>query len=413
LAIPPSPRPAARWLWRTVVLAILAAGVGGFVALNKWKPRPAVRAPAEQLPLVQAEALEFRSGALAVSGNGLVRPRAEVVLGAEVSGRVTFVSPALVTGGAIARGQVLVRVDDEPFRAALAQAEAELASARAALRLAEQLLERTKELIAKGYLSQQTLDERMAGRDQAAAALERTQALARQRRLDLQRTVVHAPFDGQVLADRVDRGETVQPGKELARVFADGALEIAVSLSDRDMALIADPWRENGKGRAPPGAEARVRVAHGAGVYQWPARVDRVEAAVDSATRTFNVVVRVDSPGDRGKPVTGEPAVAPPLLVGMYATVEIAGADPGRHALVPRRALRDGDVLWLLGEGGAVSIRPVRVLHESGDRAVVSASDLPEGARVVVSDLKVVTEGMRVREIGAPPAAVAKGRPAP
>jgi RND family efflux transporter MFP subunit len=411
LATPPSPKPAARWLWRFVVLLILAAGIGGYFALVKLKPKPAVRVPAQQLPLVQAEALEFRSGALTVSGNGLVRPRAEVVLAAEVSGRVTFVSPRLVTGGAIRRGEVLVRLDDEPFRAALAQAEAELTSARAALKLAGQLLERTRELIAKGYLSQQTLDERMAGRDQAAAALARAEALARQRRLDLERTVMHAPFDGKVLADRVDRGETVQPGKELARIFADDRLEIAVSLTDRDMALIGDLWRGGAHGD-----RARVRVAHGSGVYEWPARVERVEAAVDSATRTFNVVVRVDTPGARGKPVSGEASAAPPLLVGMYATVEIAGTDPGRHALVPRRALRDGGVLWLVGEGGAVSIRPVRLLQESGERAAVSAEGLAEGARVVVSDLKVVTEGMRVREIGAepgaPPGAVANGRPA-
>ena len=408
MATPPSPAPASRWLWRFVVLAILAAGGGGFVALNRLKPQPAVRPPAQQLPLVQAEPLEFRTGALRVSGNGLVRPRAEVVLAAEVSGRVSFVSPSLVTGGAVKRGQDLVRLDDAPFRAALAQAEAELSSARAALKLAEQLLERTRELIAKRYLSQQTLDERIAARDQAAAAPARAEALASQRRLDLGHTGVRAPFDGKVLSERVDRGETVQPGKELARIFADGVLEIPVSLADRDMALIGDPWRGGSRG-----AGARVRVAHGNGVYEWPARVDRVEAAVDSATRTFNVVVRVDKPGARGTAVRGDPSAAPPLLVGMYATVEIDGTDPGRHALVPRRALRDGSLLWLLDASGRIAVQPVRVLLESGDRVAVAAHGLPEGARVVVSDLKVVTPGMRVREIGADGRAVAEGRPAP
>jgi RND family efflux transporter MFP subunit len=280
LATPPSPRPARRWLWRFVVLAILAAGLGGFFALNKLKPRPAVRAPVQQLPLVQAEAVEFRSGPLQVSGEGLVRPRAEVVLAAEVSGRVAFVSPALVTGGDIRRGQVLVRLDDAPFRAALAQADADLAAARAALKLARPLLERTGELIDKGFLSQQTLDERQANRDQAAAALARAQALVSQRRLDLERTVVHAPFDGKVLSARVDRGESVQPGKELARFYAQGELEIAVSLSDREMALVADPWRAgNGDSR---GAAASVEVEHGGGLYRWPARVARVETSVDS-----------------------------------------------------------------------------------------------------------------------------------
>jgi len=385
-----------RWLWRIVVFLILAAGVGGFVALNKLKPRPAVRAPIQQLPIVQAEPVDFRSGALTVSGSGLVRPRVEVVLAAEVSGRVSFVTPSLVTGGVLKRGQVLVRVDDAPFRAALAQAEAEHKSAQASLRLAEQLLERTRELIAKGYLSQQTLDERTANRDQAAASLARTEALARQRRLDLEHTVVRSPFDGKVLSERVDPGETVQPGKELARLFADGALEVPVSLTDREMALIADPWRGGAQG-----APASVRVEHGGGVYRWPARVDRVEAAVDSATRTFNVVVRVDKPGVHGEAVSGNPAAAPPLLVGMYATADIRGVDAGRYALVPRRALHDGDRLWLLGGDGRLAIRTVRLLNEYGDRAAVSAEGLPADARVVVSDLKVVTDGMAVREVGA------------
>jgi hypothetical protein len=121
----------------------------------------------------------------------------------------------------------------------------------------------------------------------------------------------------------------------------------------------------------------------------------------------------VDEPQTRGAAVRGDPSAAPPLLVGMYATVEISGADPGRHAFVPRRALRDGDLLWLLDASGRIAIQPVRVLLESGSRVAVAAHGLPADARVVVSDLKVVTPGMRVREIGADGRAVAEGRPAP
>jgi multidrug efflux pump subunit AcrA (membrane-fusion protein) len=126
-----------------------------------------------------------------------------------------------------------------------------------------------------------------------------------------------------------------------------------------------------------------------------------VESSVDAATRTFNVVVRVDNPAARGAAVRGNPQAAPPLLVGMYAAVHIEGIDPGRHALVPRRALREGDALWLLEAGGMLRVRPVRVLQVVGERVAVSGEGLPGSARIVVSDLKVVTDGMRVRELAA------------
>jgi hypothetical protein len=88
-------------------------------------------------------------------------------------------------------------------------------------------------------------------------------------------------------------------------------------------------------------------------------------------------------------------------LVGMYATVEIEGRREGRYAVVPRRALRDGSTLWLVGADDRVLIRPVRLVTETDNRAVVTADRLPEDARVIVSDLKVVTQDMPVRVVTA------------
>jgi len=396
-----------RWFWRILALGILAAGILGFVALQVLKPRPAVNPPAKQLPLVRAVPVDFREGALPVTGHGLVKPRAEIGLAAEISGKVSYVSADRVTGGAFARGDVRIRIDPEPFRAALSQASAERQSAVATLKLSEQLLERTEQLIAKGFLSRQTLDERIAGRDQARAALARAEALEQTRRIDLERTIIRAPFSGKVLSKKIDLGETVQPGKELARIFTDDAVEIPVSLTDRDVALISDPWRGNAYSGGSK-VRATVTVEHGGTRFAWSGYVDRIEAAVDSATRTFNVVVRVDDPSDRGRPLAPAAAEPPPLLVGMYAAVEIAGRDQGRYAVVPRRALRDGGTLWLLARGDTVSIRPVRVLREADETVAVSADGLPRDARVIVGDLKVVTQGMPVRVVDEPRSAPAR-----
>lgn len=390
--------PRRRWAWRVAVVAILAVGVGGFVALQVLKPRPAVRAPANQLPLVRTAPVRLTDGALTVSGHGLVRPRVEVVLAPEVAGKVSFVSANLTAGGAFRAGEVLVRLDAETLRAALAQARAERGSAQASLALAEQLLKRTDELIAQGFQTAQTRDERLANRDLARAALERAEALVKSRSIDLARSELRAPFAGRVLSEKVDAGETVQPGRELARLFADDVLEIAVPLTDRDVALLADPWR--GKSAE---TQATVTVEHGGAHYRWPARLDRVEAALDAATRTLNVIVRIDKPQARGVPIDDNgKGAAPPLLVGMYAQVNVVGRDVGPHARLPRRALRDGDVVWQLDDAGRVQIVAVRVLQESADTVAVSGKALVPGARVVVSDLKVITEGMAVRVVDEP-----------
>ncbi len=404
-AAPSPPARPKRWLWRLLVLLILAAGAGGFFALQKFKPTPVARPPDRQVPLVRVEALEARSGALTVSGSGSVRPRAEVILSPEISGRIVQVSPSLVSGGAFAAGDLLVRIDAEPYKAALAQALADRASARAALVLAEQTVQRTQELIAKGFLSRQALDERLAARDQARAASERADAVETQRRIDLARTELRAPFAGRVLSEKIDAGETVQPGKELARIFDARELEIAVSLGDRDMALIGDAWSARSAARRKARGTA-VFVEHGGVWYRWAARIDRVEASLDSATRTFNLVVRVEDATARGTSakVSGDDRVAgrangsaPPLLVGMFARVEIEGADPGPHLSMPRTALRDGDRVWLLGANSTISIRTVHVLREDDRSVAIAAEGLGEGAQVVVSALPVVTEGMQVR----------------
>jgi RND family efflux transporter MFP subunit len=399
--------PSRRWTWRLAVVLILAFGIGGFAALQVFKPRPAVRAPVRQLPLVRAAPVEIREGDLTVTGHGLVRPQIEVVLAPEVAGKVDFVSPKLRAGGAFRAGELLVRLDAEPFRAALAQARAERASAQASLALAEQLLQRTDELIARGFQTPQTRDERVANRDLARAALERAEALLTSRKIDLARSELRAPFAGRVLSEKVDAGESVQPGRELARLFADDVLEVAASLTDREVALLADPWRGKADGTA-----ASVTIEHGGKRYRWPAQLDRVEAAIDSATRTLNVVVRIDKPQARGRPLDGGGnGAAPPLLVGMYAQVDIGGREVGRYAVLPRRALRDGDVVWQLDDAGKVKITAVRVLQQSDDAVAVGSPSLTAGARVVVSDLKVVTEGMAVRVVDEPSAAPAARRP--
>ena len=317
-----------------------------------------------------------------------------MTLAAEVQGRVIRISDNLLKGGEIHRDEVLLELDPLPFQAALDQAIADRQSASAALSLAAQLIKRTRDLIRQGFLSRQTLDERVAGRDQAQAALARAQAIESQRRIDLGRTTITAPFDGRVLQENVSIGDTVQPGRELARIFNDRELEVTISLTGKSMSLIDDPWKQTNNAGAP----AVIRVNHGGGLYEWKARLDRIEAAIDSATRTFSLVVRPTEPGASGKPVNDAQQPGPPLVVGMYASASIAGRDLGHFYLLPRKSLRRDNTVWLATADETIAIVKAEILTELDDEVAVRLS-LPdlEPLGVVISDLKIVTPGMRIR----------------
>jgi len=397
-----------RWPWALLVLVILAASIGGFVALQVFKPKPVVKPLVRQMPIVRLAELEPRNGGLPVIGSGLVAPRNQVSLAAEAQGRIVRLSENLVSGGQVKRGELLLALDASPFKAALAQATADRQSAVAALALAEQSIKRTKELIEQGFLSRQTLDERVANRDQARAALARARAVESQRRIELSRTAIASPFDGRVLTENVSIGDMVQPGRELAKLFDENALEISVSLTGKDMSLIDDPWAQI---RAEP-AGAVLSVTHGGQVYEWPAQVDRVEAAIDSATRTFNVVIVPTEPGVAGTAVGDTARSGPPLVVGMYATARIAGRDLGQYYLLPRRALREGNKLWVMTPQNEVAIIRAEVLTEIDDEVALRIDPLPDALGVIISDLKVVTPGMKVRTLAPPdgPAAAHEAR---
>ena len=91
---------------------------------------------------------------------------------------------------------------------------------------------------------------------------------------------------------------------------------------------------------------------------------------------------------------------SPPLLVGKFVDVEIAGREPHDYYLVPRAALQSGNEVWTVQDGGVVGIVPVQVLQRGGDNVYLTGSEtgtLESGQAVVTGGIQFATEGMRVQ----------------
>jgi hypothetical protein len=123
----------------------------------------------------------------------------------------------------------------------------------------------------------------------------------------------------------------------------------------------------------------------------WPGRVVRAEGKLDERTRMINVVIRVDKPYE----------TKPPLAAGLFVTVEIEGRTLENAAMIPRAALRENNVVWVVDKNGQLTFRTVSVARLTPDAALVEGG-LKDGEMVVISPLKAVTDGMKVRIRTAP-----------
>ena len=387
----PPPRPRL-----TLQAAILSIGALIASALLLSRPAPERITTPRLAPLVTATLMTPRSTPLVVEGTGTVRPAAEITLSAEVGGRVVVASPKLVRGGVFSAKDTLFKLDDQSYRNAVSVAQAEVEQRKVDVALAAQnqlIAQREYELLKQRLGSDAPPDTSLAAQlarqqpqyEAAEASLYRAEAQLADAELNLERTAVLAPFSGRVRSEAVDIGQFISPGQAVADIYGTEAVEVDISLSTRQAALIDGLWTDDGAGRTP----AVVRSEFGGSWHEWSGFVDRASGALDEATRTVQIVIRVPDPFDAS-------AIRPPLLVGSYVRSRIAGRAVGAHYAIPRTALRDGPSVWTATTQGTLVSLPVEVIQEIQDTVFILAN-VGDTTRVIVSDLAVMTEGMKIR----------------
>jgi RND family efflux transporter MFP subunit len=385
--------------WFMVSIGILALGIVGFILLRALKPVPEQRDPVELIPLGQVSPLVFRDTPLIVEGNGMVMPTAAISVSAQVSGEVVGLPPNLVSGGAFNEGEIIVQIDPRTYEANLKEAEAAQKANQATLDFVSKQITRIESLVDDQYVGQETLDDAISRRDQTLAAIARQEAVIENRKLDLERTSIRAPFTGRVYDESVDLGDIVSPGKELARFYASDEVEVVTALNVDESVFIPGLWAHGPDTKQH--RRAWVQVNHGGHYYAWEGYVHRVESDIDRTTRTVDVVVRVPEPfrpgsliGELETPLSLEP---PPLLVGMYADVGIEGMRLDKHFVLPINALRPENTIWIATPEGTLQVIPVEFIRQEGNQAVLLAPALEEGTPIVISDIALVTDGMRIQ----------------
>ena len=417
-----------------ILLPILVISGGlfgaGWLILNK---KPAEQQEKERFkPRVQCVAVELEDYRPVVRSQGTVRPRMEIGLSAEVSGRVQAMSPAMVEGGLFKDGEELLRIDATDYELSLRQARARIDTARAGITNAFAQMSGARSQIAQAearisleeaeasaavaewqllgrkgkppalLAREPQLKEALAALDSAkallAAAVAKRQsdeadlvaakAAEEQALANVERCVVKAPFDGRVASRLVGVGQVVSPVGILARLQAIDVAEVrlALPLNEFESLDLADAFR--GGSDVENGPKVQLRSSHSDDV-EWAGRVVRSTGEVDSGTRMMPVVAQVADPYQRANGAAG-----PVLTFGMFVKAEIDGFLLRGVSVLPRVVLRENSTVHVLKEGKLFA-RKVRVAWSTREVVVVDEG-LEEGDLVCLTAVDAFVEGMGV-----------------
>lgn len=357
-----------------LVCGIALAGCGGDEAADGQPAEGEAEGENATASAMAVSLVAAQRGALprTVTASGPVSAWEEVSLGVELSGQ--RVAEVLVeVGDAVAKGDVLLRLDDRTTRSELQQADAAAKEADAGALLALTQLERGRALRERKLLAEADFETLAAQRVQADARQATAQAQRDAAALRLGFTELRAPDTGTIATRNVRPGQVVAAGNELLTLIRQNRLEWRAELSDRDI------------GAMEPGLTVTLTAPDGERI---DGLVRAVSPSLDSSSRTATLYVDLPDPGA--------------LRAGMYAEgrIELGSSDA---LTVPRAAIvrRDGFAYaFAVAADGKAQRKRIEVGRLVDDRIEV-LSGLADGERVVERGAGFLSDGDRVRVVDA------------
>ncbi len=423
-----------------IIVLILLFGIGIAVIFMITRPKPESRAHTDPGKLVSVMTAKSSDITMTVDGFGTVRPKKEVALTAEVSGKVAKLSDKLDEGMFFKKGDLLLEIDRRSYdldvkqiKSRIEQQEAELGSikqeiennkinlkiASNELELNSKEWERYKKLKADKVVSdteadaielkylqsknnKQTIENTLktleTKKTSASASLNSAKVELEDAQLSLSKTRFYAPFDGRTAQRFVDENQFVGIGTPLVKIYSTAAVEVTIQLpidelrwleSDTTLEILNNTSKDY-ENILEKRFKATAYLDTESGVSTWKGFIDRFGGVVDETTRTVPVVVKFSDPWglSRSEKYT-------PLVPGMFVRIEIEGAHFENIYQIPRSAIRPDDTVYI-ADGEQLKIRPVAILRTIDNTAYVKKG-LKEGEQIIISPLSVATDGMKIR----------------
>jgi multidrug efflux system membrane fusion protein len=357
----PRARPIRMVRWFIIVGLLLAVLVGALVGFNAFRTKMITQFFANNKPPPSAVTVAEAKSELIpnlLTAVGDLAAVHQVNVTSDVNGRITEI--LFTAGASVNAGTPLLQLFDGPE-------QGDLATFKAQATMAQLSLERAKQLAARQFGPQATVDQAQSAFDQANGGIAKTQATISQK-------LVRAPFDGELGVRKVEVGQYLTAGTQI------------VSLTDLSELYANFTITEKDSGHLKVGQIVRVKVDAYPG-RTFEGKISTIEPQIATDTRNIRVQATIANPDHILKP-------------GMFATTTVVLPDKEPVVTIPETAVDYtlyGDSVFLITEkkeeDGKTSLTAVRSFVQTGNRIEGRAEilkGLKPGDRVVaVGQLKL------------------------
>jgi multidrug efflux system membrane fusion protein len=312
---------------------------------------------------------------------GTVQALNTVAISPQVSGRL--ISLEFAEGQPVKKGQVLAQIDPRTFQATYDQATARLHQDQAQLATAKANYSRSQELGPKGYIAKQDLDALRNTVRQLEATLASDQAQIRDAEVQLGYTKVVSPIDGLAGIRGVDPGNVVTTTSTIVTLTQLHPINVMFNLPEQNLDMVRQAAMGEGELSVAALARDDAHVIADGGVLKV------IDNQIDASTGTFRL--KSEFPNQKNE-----------LWPGQFVNVRLKVRTVGGGLVIPAQAVQrgpDGDYVYLLQKDDTVKMQPVQVAQEVGDSAVMIASGLTEGQRVVTEGQFRLKPGSKVNPL--------------
>lgn len=358
---------------------ILVIGVLSMIAFSSLKKPPEEKEKVDTRPIVSIANIKLEPMTLEVNSYGIVKPKYETELVAQVSGEIVELSDVFVRGGFVNKGQLLARIDPNDYEAALIDAQSNMASARAALETEQaqgQVAEQEWKKITDSSPTELSLRKPQLA--QELARVKSAQAAILRANRNVERTELRAPFDAMIDSRQIGLGSFVGVGSAVGTLLGTAIAEVRLPVADNQLQFLA------GHGQS---AKVNLKGMLAGKDVQWSAKIARSEGVIDSKSRMSYLVAEVVDP-------YGLSSEKEQLRFGTYVNAEILGVEIQSASAIPRYLVNQGRVA-VLDADSTLRYMPIDIVRQQGAQVIISGG-LSQGAQLIVSALDYPADGMKL-----------------